>query len=200
MEMEPLAKYVHCAAHNLNLTLNDCVKNIAEMCRFYDTVEGVYTFFGYSIKRWSLLSGIISSELSEHGNVTLKRLCATRWSSRCDALAALRYRYADVMKALTKITLISEKREVRDEATALKKLMENFCFVFLIVQQTGKRECIVKDTGGKRCRHPKSSRFPRKHNSDPHTGQAHHSKSCGKMGSTERVHGNAQKKTEMPRR
>ena len=25
MEMEPLAKYVHCAAHNLNLTLNDSV-------------------------------------------------------------------------------------------------------------------------------------------------------------------------------
>ncbi|KAK1884134.1 Zinc finger MYM-type protein 1 [Dissostichus eleginoides] len=28
MEMEPLAKYVHYAAHNLNLTLNDSVKNI----------------------------------------------------------------------------------------------------------------------------------------------------------------------------
>ena len=44
-EMEPLAKYVHCAAHNLNLTLNDSVKNIAELRRFYDTVEGLYTFF-----------------------------------------------------------------------------------------------------------------------------------------------------------
>ena len=134
-EMEPLAKYVHCAAHNLNLTLNDSVKNIAELRRFYDTVEGLYTFFGQSIKRWALLSGIISSELSEHGNVTLKSLCPTRCSSRHNALAALRYRYADVTKALTKITLVSEKREEQDEATALQK-KENFCFIFLFVQQT----------------------------------------------------------------
>ena len=44
-EMEPLAKYVHCAAHNLNLTLDVSVKYIAERHRFYDTVEGLYTFF-----------------------------------------------------------------------------------------------------------------------------------------------------------
>lgn len=61
MEMEPLAKYVHCAAHNLNLILHDSVKNIAEMHQFYDTVEGLYK----SIKRWALLSGIISTELAE---------------------------------------------------------------------------------------------------------------------------------------
>ena len=30
-EIESLATYVHCAAHNLNLVLNDAVKNIPEM-------------------------------------------------------------------------------------------------------------------------------------------------------------------------
>ena len=79
-------------------------------------------FFGQSIKGWALLSGIISSELSKHGNVSLKRLCPTRWSSRDDALAALRYRYADFMKALTKITLVSEKREERDEKWKISAL------------------------------------------------------------------------------
>ncbi|KAJ4941078.1 hypothetical protein JOQ06_027365 [Pogonophryne albipinna] len=136
MEMEPLAKYVHCAAHNLNLTLNDSVKNIAVLRNFYDIVETLYTFFSQSIKRWSLLSGIMSSELSEHGKVTMKRLCPTRWCSRHDAIAALRYRYVDIMKALTKIALVSEKREERDEATALKNHMEKFSFIFLVVQQT----------------------------------------------------------------
>ncbi|KAF3859013.1 hypothetical protein F7725_021412 [Dissostichus mawsoni] len=136
MEMEPLAKYVHSAAHNLNLTLNDSVKNIVELRNFYDIVETLYTFFSQSIKRWSLLSGIMSSELSEHGKVTMKRLCPTRWCSRHDAIAALRYRYVDIMKALTKIALVSEKREERDEATALKNHMEKFSFIFLVVQQT----------------------------------------------------------------
>ncbi|KAF3844232.1 hypothetical protein F7725_013573 [Dissostichus mawsoni] len=58
------------------------------------------------------------------------------WCSRHDAIAALRYRYVDIMKALTKIALVSEKREERDEATALKNHMEKFSFIFLVVQQT----------------------------------------------------------------
>ena len=37
-EMEPLAKYVHWAAHNLNLALNDSVKDNTEMGNFYDTI------------------------------------------------------------------------------------------------------------------------------------------------------------------
>ena len=52
------------------------------------------------------------------------------------AIAAIRYRYVDIMKALTRIALVSEKREERDEATALKKHMERFSFIFLVVQQT----------------------------------------------------------------
>lgn len=40
-ESEPLGTYVHCAAHNLNLVLNDSVKNVPEISRFYDTIEHV---------------------------------------------------------------------------------------------------------------------------------------------------------------
>ena len=43
-EKEPLARYVHCAAHNLNLALNDSVKNIPGVKQFYDTVEILYNF------------------------------------------------------------------------------------------------------------------------------------------------------------
>jgi hypothetical protein len=35
---EPSAEYVHCAAHNLNLALSDCVQNISEI-RNHDTVN-----------------------------------------------------------------------------------------------------------------------------------------------------------------
>ncbi len=40
------------------------------------------------------------------------------------------------MKALTKIILVSEKRDEWDEASTLQKKMENFSFLFLVVQQT----------------------------------------------------------------
>jgi len=135
-EKEPLATYVHCAAHNLNLALNDAVKNIPEMKQFYDTIEHLYIFFGHSIKRWAMLTGIISTDLSAHSDVTLKRLCPTRWSSRYESLTAIRYRYVDVMKALTKIALTSDKKDECGEAAGLKKTMEKFSFIFLVVLQT----------------------------------------------------------------
>uniref|UniRef100_A0A3B3RTZ4 HAT C-terminal dimerisation domain-containing protein n=1 Tax=Paramormyrops kingsleyae TaxID=1676925 RepID=A0A3B3RTZ4_9TELE len=134
-EKEPLATYVHCAAHNLNLVLNDAVKNISEMERFYETIEHIYTFFGNSIKRWTMLTGIVTTDGSDHPNVTLKRLCPTRWSSRFESLSAIRYRYVDLMKALTKIALTSDKRDERNEAVGLMKSMEKFSFIFLVVVQ-----------------------------------------------------------------
>uniref|UniRef100_H3A7B8 DUF4371 domain-containing protein n=1 Tax=Latimeria chalumnae TaxID=7897 RepID=H3A7B8_LATCH len=36
---EPNAEYVHCATHNLHLTLNDSVRGIPEVKHFYDMIE-----------------------------------------------------------------------------------------------------------------------------------------------------------------
>lgn len=66
---------------------------------------------------------------------TLKRLCPTRWVSRHDALHALRFRYADILKALTKIALQSKKSEECTEATGLIKSMETFEFAMMLVIQ-----------------------------------------------------------------
>lgn len=137
-EKEPLACYVHCAAHNLNLALNDSVKNVPGVKQFYDTVEILYNFFGHSIKRWALLSELMTPESR---TVTLKRLCPTRWSSRHDALFALRHRYGDIIKALVKISLTSDKKDERDEATALKNAIGKFSFIFLVNVQTKILEC-----------------------------------------------------------
>ncbi|KAF3837878.1 hypothetical protein F7725_009646 [Dissostichus mawsoni] len=62
-----------------------------------------------SIKRWELLETHLS--VPKAGQPTLKRLCPTRWASRQDAVQSLRFRYADIMQALTKIDLLSKKSE-----------------------------------------------------------------------------------------
>lgn len=49
------AKYIHCASHNLNLVVNDSVKNISEIRQFFEMLETLYIFFGNSILRWSML-------------------------------------------------------------------------------------------------------------------------------------------------
>lgn len=87
------AKYIHCAAHNLNLVLNDAFSDIQENKALFDIVEKLFVFFGLSMNRWELLSSV---------TFTLKRLCPTRWSSRIDSLKASRYNFTEIMKALTK--------------------------------------------------------------------------------------------------
>ncbi|XP_014880151.1 zinc finger MYM-type protein 1-like [Poecilia latipinna] len=98
-EKEPLACYVHCTAHNLNLALNDSVKNVPGVKRFYDTVENLYNFFGHSIKREVCTALIlfltlpVSVASSEHSFSKLKtiknHLRSTMGQERLSGLAIL---------------------------------------------------------------------------------------------------------------
>lgn len=140
-EKEPSAQYVHCAAHNLNLVLNDAASGvISEVKHFYDVVQKLYAFFGNSIKRWQMLVEAQHDKdmptKDRINNVTLKKLCPTRWASRFDAIVALRYRFMDILKTLTKIILCSKKKDERDEAEEIRNQMQNFRFVVLIIFQT----------------------------------------------------------------
>ena len=129
-DIEPKAVYVHCAAHNLNLVLNDAVREVIDMQHFFDTVQQIYVFFGHSIKRWHILSSFISHKET---SITLKTLNPTRWAGRYEAVFALKVRFIEVQKALTKTILLSNKSDERNEAISLKKKIENYNFVMLLV-------------------------------------------------------------------
>ena len=131
-DVAPHAYYVHCASHNLNLVLKDAMEGVTETRLFYDTIESVYTFFGHSIVRWQKLQNIHDRSSP---NPTLKVLNPTRWSGRYDAVYALKERFSDIMKCLTHIILTSTKPKERDEAMAIKKQIENFDFLFMLVVQ-----------------------------------------------------------------
>lgn len=76
-DIEPSAAYVHCSAHNLNLVVNDAVKEITEMEIFFDVVQRVFVFFGHSIVRWRILSYLIKESNSQNG-LLIKKLNPTR--------------------------------------------------------------------------------------------------------------------------
>ena len=82
--------------------------------------------------RWQKLQNIRDRSSS---NPTLKVLNPTRSSDRYDAVYALKERFFDIMKCLTHIILTSTKPKERDEAMAIKKQIENFDFVFILVVQ-----------------------------------------------------------------
>uniref|UniRef100_A0A1Y1MVW0 DUF4371 domain-containing protein n=1 Tax=Photinus pyralis TaxID=7054 RepID=A0A1Y1MVW0_PHOPY len=130
LEKQPNALYVHCTAHNLNLVINDSIKISRELHNFYDTVECLYAFFAHSIKRWAMLM-----ETFESKKHTMKRLCPTRWSSRYDSLHSMRFHYREILQVLTKLSLTSSKVTEQSEALALKKKLENFETVVIIVME-----------------------------------------------------------------
>jgi len=65
-DIEPSTVCVHFSAHNLNLVVNDSVK---EITIFYDVVQRFFVSLGYSIVRWRILSVLIEESKSQNGFV-----------------------------------------------------------------------------------------------------------------------------------
>ena len=61
-DKEPNAVYVHCAAHNLNLVLNDACMSSTEVQKYFDILEQLYVFFSKSIIRWDILQEQVQSK------------------------------------------------------------------------------------------------------------------------------------------
>lgn len=127
-EHAPNADYVHCAAHALNLVLNDAARHVREVSTFFDNLEIKYTFFANSIKRWAMLR----DDSSEKYLITLKKVCPTRWSSRNDALLAVKKNFLLIMKTLYQLNLISNKQNEREECKSIIKILESFDFLVLV--------------------------------------------------------------------
>ena len=127
-DIEELAVYVHCSAHNLNLVINDAVGSVTDVANYFAILQSLYVFFGQSINRWDVLLS-----LTGESDVTLKKLNPTRWASRHESILAIKLRYPDVMKALREISLKNKKKEEISEAKRLTKLLDSYQFVFLTV-------------------------------------------------------------------
>ena len=121
--------YVHCAAQNLNLVINDAVCAVKQTSSFFSTLEELYIFFGHRIRRWDILSSITGEF-----DVTLTKLSHIRWAGRLAPVTGVKLRYADVMKALSQIIILNANNaNKREEAARLKKSFERYEFVLLVV-------------------------------------------------------------------
>ena len=81
-ERNPLADYIPCFAHSLNLAGHSAVDNISTALKFFE-LGNVYCFFSASTHRWELLVNVLG------GLPVVKRLSDTRWAAHCDASKAL---------------------------------------------------------------------------------------------------------------
>lgn len=85
MSSFPLALYVHCASHCLNLAVVSSLEEVA-VCNMIGIVNQVSTYFFAHPKRQRKLEEAIETTQPESSVRKLKDLCRTRWIERVDAL------------------------------------------------------------------------------------------------------------------
>ena len=119
----PLAIYVHCFSHLLNLAIQDTMTSIEPLKHTLSTIQSLYNFLEGSTKRHAIFHGLKSIVL------TLKSLCVTRWSCHKDAVEAIFREIETIVKALL---IMAADTDIKVSGRS-KDLLKNICdfkFIF----------------------------------------------------------------------
>jgi len=122
MEKNPLATFVPCAAHSLNLVGHHAATKCLPAKLILGQIQNLYMFFSASPSRWSTLK--------KHCSSTLKGQSSTRWSSKAIAVGILFEEFENISESL-KDLLNSETSNAQTLADALSHFnqISNFKFI-----------------------------------------------------------------------
>ena len=117
-QINPLAHYIPCAAHSLNLVGVSAAESCVKTLSFFGLVQKLFIFFSASTIRWAIMSNCLENEAGS--GLFLKRVTGTRWSEWADATKALSYGDSNFQKALSVIAEdVKQKPETIHEAKCL---------------------------------------------------------------------------------
>ena len=102
-ETSPLALYVHCYGHLLNLAIQDTMEEVEPLRNALGTIQGLYNFLEASPKRHAIFNDMNVEE--DHLRLTLKSLSVTRWSWRREAVKAVIEQQERIVKTLLKLSV-----------------------------------------------------------------------------------------------
>ena len=99
-EMSPLATYVHCSSHQLNLVISHSCA-LTEIRNVIDLLQHCFWFFLASPKRSDLLELIVSNQVVDKcKRKPLLDLCKTRWAERHTAYQHFYQSFPFIIEAL----------------------------------------------------------------------------------------------------
>jgi len=120
-QLESRAVFVHCAAHSMNLAIQEAASAVAMIRDCLSLVHDLVIFFKNSPTRNRVLQGI-----SVHNSATsLKPLCPTRWSVRAASVSSVLGNCERVLAALTEIAR-TKHDESGSKASGLLRSLERF--------------------------------------------------------------------------
>jgi hypothetical protein len=137
------AYYVHCFAHQLQLTLVAVAKNHIQIATFFSLVNSIFNVVGASCKRRDILrekqtaevvKALQNNEMSTgrglNQEMNIKRPGDTRWSSHYGAIASLIIMFSSVIDTVEDIVEDGLNSEQRAEANILIQSLQTFDFAF----------------------------------------------------------------------
>jgi hypothetical protein len=143
MKENECAYYVHCFAHQLQLTLVAVAKNHNKIATFFNFVANVVNIVGGSCKRQDILkekqatrvvqsvhNGVLRSGQGLNQETSLKRSCDTRWSSHYNTMISLIDMFPSIIDVLDTIAEDGASSEQKGEAEHLSHFIQSFGFVF----------------------------------------------------------------------
>ena len=117
----PLAIFVPCFAHSLNLVGQSVVGSCRSAVAFFAFVEKLYVFFSGSTKRFTKLKDALKTK----GLQVPKKLSDTRWSAHHDAMWALIKGYSAILDVLDGIA--NDNLEEGDTKHSAYTLYDTMC-------------------------------------------------------------------------
>ncbi|XP_078171495.1 uncharacterized protein LOC144565578 [Carex rostrata] len=140
------AYYVHCFAHQLQLTLVAVANNHARVGLFFQMVARLLNVTGGSCKRRdqlrdeariNVVEAISSEEIVTGSGLkqesSLARTGDTRWSSHFNTLNSLVVLFLPTFKVIEQIEMDGSTWQQRSEACGLRREIQNFGFVFVLL-------------------------------------------------------------------
>ena len=128
-ECSPLLVYVHCYGHLLNLALQDSMTCVEPVCNALGIVQKLCTFLEGSPKRRRIFQDLA---VEDRINLTLKSLCATRWSCRWEAVTAVLEQMTRIIRTLLSYCDDRDPKLYTDSNTLLRSICD-FKFVFGLI-------------------------------------------------------------------
>lgn len=111
-EQHPLATYVHCSAHSLNLAVSDaCLLKPIRNCM--GTISSVYKFLN-TPKRQIVLKDCINLLVPESNRNRLRQMCPTRWVERHDSVLVFIQLLKPVINSLENISEWTDRDSASD--------------------------------------------------------------------------------------
>ncbi|XP_074364249.1 uncharacterized protein LOC141720075 [Apium graveolens] len=139
------AFYVHCFAHQLQLTLVAVSKKHDKICSFFDHLASLVNFVGASCKRKELVVvkqiEKLAEEISQGNRMTgkglnqeavLKRPGDTRWGSHYHTILSVISLFSPALDVLEEIKDMPSFHENKGEIYRLIDAMNDFEFIFLL--------------------------------------------------------------------